>query len=117
MPRPSRKVQREASLTKKKVHERIRQTLKSRKTKTKAQEKQEREKEVESWRVILYNDDIHSFAYVTESLANCVPQLTIAKAHLLTLQAHRTGQAEILRTWKDKAEQYCRGEISFLVFS
>ncbi|XP_953803.1 uncharacterized protein TA16110 [Theileria annulata] len=73
------------------------------------EEKEERENEVNSWRVILYNDDIHNFMYVTESISKCVPQLPLAVAHLITLEAHKNGQAEIIRTWKDKAELYCRG--------
>ncbi|KAK2198062.1 bifunctional ATP-dependent Clp protease adaptor protein ClpS/Adaptor protein ClpS [Babesia duncani] len=69
---------------------------------------EDREKETTAWRVMLYNDDIHSFTYVTECLARCVPQLTLAKAHTITVHAHKTGQATILHTWRDKANAYCQ---------
>lgn len=70
--------------------------------------KEDREKEVNSWRVVLYNDDIHNFNYVTESISTCIPQLSLATAYTITMEAHKMGQATILYTWKDKAEAYCR---------
>ncbi|EAN34207.2 ATP-dependent Clp protease adaptor protein ClpS family protein [Theileria parva strain Muguga] len=112
MLRPVRKPESETSKSAKVHHERLRETVKQLKekevTQTSPGSKEEREKEVNSWRVILYNDDIHNFMYVTESISKCVPQLPLARAHLITLEAHKNGQAEIIRTWKDKAEQYCR---------
>ncbi|EKX74125.1 hypothetical protein BEWA_041630 [Theileria equi strain WA] len=92
--------------------DRLRTTLddikQSKEKETAKSTREEREGEVDAWRVVLYNDDIHNFSYVTESLASCIPQLSLAKAHLITVEAHKNGQAEILRTWKDKAETYCR---------
>uniref|UniRef100_A0A3B0MKE7 ATP-dependent Clp protease adaptor protein ClpS, putative n=1 Tax=Theileria annulata TaxID=5874 RepID=A0A3B0MKE7_THEAN len=112
MPRPIRKSESETAKAPK-VFIFLKDTVKQLKQKThkkaSPEEKEERENEVNSWRVILYNDDIHNFMYVTESISKCVPQLPLAVAHLITLEAHKNGQAEIIRTWKDKAELYCRG--------
>ncbi|ETW17225.1 hypothetical protein PFFVO_04050 [Plasmodium falciparum Vietnam Oak-Knoll (FVO)] len=72
-------------------------------------EKKEREKETSAWKVILYNDDIHNFTYVTDVIVKVVGQISKAKAHTITVEAHSTGQALILSTWKSKAEKYCQG--------
>ncbi|SOV81146.1 ATP-dependent Clp protease adaptor protein ClpS, putative [Plasmodium sp. gorilla clade G3] len=71
-------------------------------------EKKEREKETSAWKVILYNDDIHNFTYVTDVIVKVVGQISKAKAHTITVEAHSTGQALILSTWKSKAEKYCQ---------
>ncbi|KAF8820069.1 ATP-dependent Clp protease adaptor protein ClpS protein [Cardiosporidium cionae] len=65
-----------------------------------------RKEKTKEWRVILYNDDIHTFKYVTESLAATIPLITKAKAHTITVEAHRSGQASVISTWKQRAEVY-----------
>ncbi|SCP03314.1 ATP-dependent Clp protease adaptor protein ClpS, putative [Plasmodium malariae] len=71
------------------------------------EEKKKREKETTAWKVILYNDDIHNFTYVTDVIVKVIGQISKAKAHTITVEAHSTGQALILSTWKSKAEKYC----------
>ncbi|GAW83406.1 ATP-dependent Clp protease adaptor protein ClpS [Plasmodium gonderi] len=71
------------------------------------EEKEKREKETTAWKVILYNDDIHNFTYVTDVIVKVVGQISKAKAHTITVEAHSTGQALILSTWRSKAEKYC----------
>ncbi|SCM26110.1 ATP-dependent Clp protease adaptor protein ClpS, putative [Plasmodium chabaudi adami] len=71
------------------------------------EEKLKREKEAYAWKVILYNDDIHNFTYVTDVIVKVIGYISKAKAHTITVEAHSTGQALILSTWKAKAEMYC----------
>ncbi|SBT82364.1 ATP-dependent Clp protease adapter protein ClpS, putative [Plasmodium ovale] len=71
------------------------------------EEKLKREKETTAWKVILYNDDIHNFTYVTDVIVKVIGQISKAKAHTITVEAHSTGQALILSTWKARAEKYC----------
>ncbi|ORM40278.1 ATP-dependent Clp protease adapter protein ClpS [Babesia sp. Xinjiang] len=92
----------------------LRQTIESIKQDASAessdQAKQNRKEETIAWRVVLYNDDIHSFTYVTEALASAIPQLSREVAHTITVEAHNSGQATVLRTWQKKAEAYCTGK-------
>ncbi|SBT47757.1 ATP-dependent Clp protease adaptor protein ClpS, putative [Plasmodium ovale wallikeri] len=81
------------------------------------EEKLKREKETTAWKVILYNDDIHNFTYVTDVIVKVIGQISKAKAHTITVEAHSTGQALILSTWKARAEKYCEGNASFGTFS
>ncbi|SCQ16842.1 ATP-dependent Clp protease adapter protein ClpS, putative [Plasmodium ovale] len=71
------------------------------------EEKLKREKETTAWKVILYNDDIHNFTYVTDVIVKVIGQISKAKAHTITVEAHSTGQALILSTWRAQAEKYC----------
>ncbi|SBS88183.1 ATP-dependent Clp protease adaptor protein ClpS, putative [Plasmodium ovale curtisi] len=77
------------------------------------EEKLKREKETTAWKVILYNDDIHNFTYVTDVIVKVIGQISKAKAHTITVEAHSTGQALILSTWRAQAEKYCEGNASF----
>ncbi|KJP88174.1 hypothetical protein AK88_02121 [Plasmodium fragile] len=73
------------------------------------EERQKREKETTAWKVILYNDDIHNFTYVTDVIVKVIGQISKAKAHTITVEAHSTGQALVLSTWRSQAERYCEG--------
>ncbi|EDO05508.2 ATP-dependent Clp protease adaptor protein ClpS family protein [Babesia bovis T2Bo] len=96
---------------KKEEQSKLRQTIESIKEDAVAsmddQTKQERKEETTAWRVVIYNDDIHSIPYVTESIADAIPQISREVAHTITMEAHSTGQATVLRTWQRKAELYC----------
>ncbi|GMI09295.1 hypothetical protein TrLO_g2054 [Triparma laevis f. longispina] len=61
------------------------------------------------WRVLLHNDEIHTFDYVTHSIVKIVKQLTRKKAHQITVQTHSAGMATVIIVWKDLAEKYCMG--------
>ena len=61
------------------------------------------------WRVLLHNDEIHTFDYVTHSIVKIVKQLTRKKAHQITIQTHSAGQATVIIVWKQLAETYCMG--------
>ncbi|GAB68864.1 ATP-dependent Clp protease adaptor protein ClpS containing protein [Plasmodium cynomolgi strain B] len=48
-----------------------------------------------------------SFTYVTDIIVKVIGQISKAKAHTITVEAHSTGQALILSTWRSQAERYC----------
>jgi ATP-dependent Clp protease adaptor protein ClpS len=71
-------------------------------------QKQEKEKE-EMWRVVLHNDEVHTFDYVVRSLTKVIGTLDHNAAFKVCVQTHVTGKWTITKTWKKQAEQYCRG--------
>ena len=73
---------------------------------TKKKEKQTNES---MWRVLLHNDEIHTFDYVTHSIVKTVKQLTRKKAHEITVQTHSAGMSTVITVWKDLAQTYCLG--------
>ncbi|CAM9247183.1 unnamed protein product [Ascophyllum nodosum] len=70
------------------------------------QEKEKLAKE-QWWRVILHNDEIHTFDYVTQSITKVVKKLTMKKAYEVTMETHKAGKATVTQAWKSKAEGYC----------
>jgi len=72
--------------------------------------KSERREAVEhdkSWRVLLHNDDVHTFDYVTMAIVKVVKTITRKKAHRITVQAHSMGTATVTTTWKQMAKTMC----------
>merc|ERR1719160_220762 len=72
--------------------------------------KQDRKEDVEmdkSWRVLLHNDDVHTFDYVTMAIVKVVKTITRKKAHRITVQCHTMGTATVTTTWKQMAKQMC----------
>eukprot|EP00903_Cladosiphon_okamuranus_P008373 g8051.t1 len=59
------------------------------------------------WRVILHNDEIHTFDYVTQSITKVVKKLTMKKAYEITMETHKAGKATVTQAWKSKSESYC----------
>eukprot|EP00490_Sorites_sp_Unknown_P025464 CAMPEP_0114637788 /NCGR_PEP_ID=MMETSP0191-20121206/279_1 /TAXON_ID=126664 /ORGANISM="Sorites sp." /LENGTH=164 /DNA_ID=CAMNT_0001849523 /DNA_START=39 /DNA_END=533 /DNA_ORIENTATION=- len=72
----------------------------------KTQMKEQFEKE-KWWRVLLHNDDIHTFEYVTNCLVKVVQHLSRRKAYNITWEAHSSGKATVACVWKALAEQFC----------
>mmetsp|Transcript_21593 Transcript_21593/g.40650 ORF Transcript_21593/g.40650 Transcript_21593/m.40650 type:complete len:164 (-) Transcript_21593:219-710(-) len=72
----------------------------------KTQMKEQFEKE-KWWRVLLHNDDIHTFEYVTNCLVKVVQHLSRRKAYSITWEAHSSGKATVACVWKALAEQFC----------
>mmetsp|Transcript_2829 Transcript_2829/g.5136 ORF Transcript_2829/g.5136 Transcript_2829/m.5136 type:complete len:210 (-) Transcript_2829:18-647(-) len=60
----------------------------------------------EEWRVILHNDDIHTFEYVTECIANTVRTVPKSKAYWIACEAHSNEIACVTETWKSMAKSY-----------
>jgi len=72
--------------------------------------KNERKEDVDkepSWRVLLHNDDVHTFDYVTMAIVKVVKTITRKKAHRITVQAHSMGTATVTTTWKQMAKTMC----------
>jgi len=78
------------------------------KPKPKPKEKQREEVENEPmWRVLLHNDDVHTWDYVIFAIVSVVKTITKKKAHKITTQVHTMGTATVTVTWKQMAKQYC----------
>merc|ERR1712216_674944 len=60
-----------------------------------------------SWRVLLHNDDVHTFDYVNMAICQTVPTVTRAKAYRITVAAHTNNLAVVTTTWKQMAKTYC----------
>ncbi len=66
-------------------------------------------KEEEIWRVLLHNDEVHTFQYVTQSLVKVIGTLDKKTAFEICVQTHNSGKATVTKTWKKQAEKYCLG--------
>ena len=76
------------------------------KTETKAEEQKRKE---EMWRVVLHNDEVHTFNYVVRSLTKVIGTLDRKAAFEICVATHGTGKATVTKTWKKQAEQFCLG--------
>lgn len=76
------------------------------KVETKAEEQKKKE---EMWRVVLHNDEVHTFNYVVRSLTKVIGTLDRKAAFEICVQTHGIGKATITKTWKKQAEQFCLG--------
>ena len=61
------------------------------------------------WRVLLHNDDVHTFDYVIDTMVSVVKTVTRKKAHRITMEAHKSGLATVTTTWKQLAREYSIG--------
>lgn len=75
-------------------------------TETVAKEKTENEP---IWRVLLHNDDVHTFDYCSMCIVKVVKTITRKKAFKITMEAHMGGLATVTTTWKAQAKSYCTG--------
>jgi ATP-dependent Clp protease adapter protein ClpS len=82
------------------------QTIIKDKTETKVEEQKKKE---EIWRVVLHNDEVHTFNYVIRSLCKVVGLLDRKAAFEICVQTHGIGKATVTKTWKKQAEQFCLG--------
>ena len=76
--------------------------------KVETDEEEEKKKE-EMWRVVLHNDEVHTFNYVIRSLTKVIGTLDRKAAFEVCVQTHGIGKATITKTWKKQAEQHCLG--------
>jgi ATP-dependent Clp protease adapter protein ClpS len=74
--------------------------------KTEIEEKVENEDEG-WWRVLLHNDEVHTFEYVTEAVVKVVPSITRKKAFNISRQVHQNGVGTITTVWKSMAMKIC----------
>ena len=59
------------------------------------------------WRLLLHNDDVHTFEYVTDMIMSTVPTVSQAKAHHMTMTTHTDGVSTVTQTVKELAQKYC----------
>jgi len=69
----------------------------------------EQKKKEEQWRVVLHNDEVHTFNYVIRSLCKVIGTLDRKAAFEICVQTHGIGKATVTKTWKKQAEQFCLG--------
>ena len=62
-----------------------------------------------NWKVLLHNDDVHTFEYCTGAICSVVRTIKRKKAHTITVQAHSMGTAVVTQTYKQKAKELCLG--------
>ena len=70
---------------------------------------EEQKKKEEMWRVILHNDEVHTFNYVIRSLCKVIGTLDRKASFEICVQTHGIGKATVTKTWKKQAEQFCLG--------
>lgn len=63
----------------------------------------------EMWRVVLHNDEVHTFNYVIRSLQKVMGTLDKKKAFDICTVTHGQGQATVDECWKEQAMKYCLG--------
>ena len=73
------------------------------------QEEEQEEIKEKMWRVVLHNDEVHTFNYVVRSLTKIIGTLDRKAAFEICVQTHGIGKATITKTWKKQAEQHCLG--------
>lgn len=81
-------------------------TLVKDRTETKPEGQKKKE---EMWRVLLHNDEVHTFNYVIRSLCKVIGTLDRKAAFEICVQTHGIGKATVTKTWKKQAEQFCLG--------
>jgi ATP-dependent Clp protease adapter protein ClpS len=73
-------------------------------TETKPEEDKKKE---QMWRVVLHNDEVHTFNYVVRSLCKVVGTLDRKAAFEICVETHGIGKATVTKTWKKQAEGFC----------
>jgi ATP-dependent Clp protease adapter protein ClpS len=76
--------------------------------KERVQEEQKDKKEP-NYRVLLHNDEVHTFQYVVRALTKVIGTLDRKAAFELCVETHGRGKAVITKTWKKQAMQFCMG--------
>ena len=72
-------------------------------------EEEDEEIKEEMWRVVLHNDEVHTFNYVIRSLGKVVGTLDKKASFEICVETHGVGKATVTKTWKKQAEQFCLG--------
>ena len=72
-------------------------------------ETEEEEDIEEQYRVMLHNDEVHTFNYVIRSLQKVMGTLDKKKAFDICTVTHGQGKATIGIYWKKQAMKYCLG--------
>jgi len=78
------------------------------KDKTETKQKEDL-KDEEMWRVLLHNDEVHTFQYVVQSLVKVIGTIDRKTAFEICVQTHNSGKGSVTKTWKKQAMKYCLG--------
>jgi len=79
-------------------------------TKERTASKVEQKKKDETlWRVLLHNDEVHTFQYVTQSLIKVIGTLDKKSSFEICVTVHTGGIGTVTTTWKQQAEKFCMG--------
>lgn len=70
---------------------------------------EEQKKDEKEWRVVLHNDEVHTFNYVVRSLCKVIGTLDRKAAFEICVQTHGIGKSTVTKVWKKQAEQFCLG--------
>ncbi len=73
------------------------------------EETDDEEEKEDMWRVVLHNDEVHTFNYVIRSLSKVVGTLDKKASFEICVETHGVGKATVTKTWKKQAEQFCLG--------
>lgn len=73
------------------------------------EETEDEEIKEEMWRVVLHNDEVHTFNYVIRSLSKVIGTLDKKASFEICVETHGVGKATVTKTWKKQAEQFCLG--------
>ena len=68
-----------------------------------------KEEKEDVWRVVLHNDEVHTFNYVIRGLCKVVGTLDRKASFEICVECHGVGKATVTKTWKKQAEQFCLG--------
>ena len=68
---------------------------------------QEDKEPEDEWRVVLHNDEVHTFQYVVQALIKVIGTLDRKRAFDICVVTHGTGKATITTAWKEQAMKYC----------
>ena len=73
------------------------------------EETEDEEIKEEMWRVVLHNDEVHTFNYVIRSLSKVIGTLDKKASFEICVETHGVGKATVTKSWKKQAEQFCLG--------
>merc|ERR1712071_491327 len=76
---------------------------------TKLKRKLRMKKSKRKCRVVLHNDEVHTFNYVIRSLSKVIGTLDKKASFEICVKTHGVGKATVTKTWKKQAEQFCLG--------
>jgi ATP-dependent Clp protease adapter protein ClpS len=66
-------------------------------------------KDEDQWRVLLHNDEVHTFQYVVQSLVKVIGTVDRKAAYEICVQTHNSGKGSVTKTWKKQAMKFCLG--------
>mmetsp|Transcript_14514 Transcript_14514/g.24053 ORF Transcript_14514/g.24053 Transcript_14514/m.24053 type:complete len:177 (-) Transcript_14514:180-710(-) len=72
-------------------------------------EEEQKERKEPNYRVLLHNDEVHTFQYVVRALTKVIGTLDRKAAFELCVETHGRGKCVITKTWKKQAMQFCMG--------